>query len=483
MLRDLPGARPFARIEPGELVDLGNSWCIELWLRAEAYPQEDSTPVLVASLRRQDDEARDLVLRLDSRHLTPEFQDFHGPLAPPLREGWTHVALLYTAGRLRLICWRNGASTFDDSVQLEDEHYRLQSIVLASENGACLLFADLRLWSPAPSEQALNANRERPIDRVDDALAGHWRLDEGFGTVMMDSTDRNNHGRIEGGEYLADSGLSLRIGTVVTSPSRTRMTDGRSVVQLGQQAHWKDEPPAVVQERHLDAVEQDKEAVVAAVDESTPARLDELEAQITALRNELDDQESMLDEENASFEKAWTRKNEAVERERAEWDRRRRKILDRLASEQIHLKDFIVQLQDNLTRGRDRIRREHGSVVGFDTFSMDLKVLFGVGGVGLILPDPADAVDPGRLSTVKLRFRAAPNDEEEGKPKRAPVPALVGNTEDFGRRKLAQAGFRVNVVYQEVSDPTQAGRILAQLHDAQDMPLASVITLVVGQRP
>jgi beta-lactam-binding protein with PASTA domain len=65
------------------------------------------------------------------------------------------------------------------------------------------------------------------------------------------------------------------------------------------------------------------------------------------------------------------------------------------------------------------------------------------------------------------------------------VPWLEGGTEDFARRKLAQAGFRVDVVYQEVVDPVKDGRILAQIYDAKEggqAELDSVVTLVIGRR-
>jgi hypothetical protein len=491
LLQDTPGNRPSARIDFEPPEDLGNSFCIELWLRPQAYPQEGSTPVLVASLVRQDDELRDLVLRLDGQHMTPEFQDFHGPLAdPPPRDCWTHVALLYEAGRMRVIYWRKGEKTFDDSVQLQDERYRVWSIVLASENGASLLLAELRVWRPAREEQAIAADRERPIDRVDDALVGYWRLDEGSGTFMADTSVRSNPGTIEGGSYLADSGLQLRIGVALTHPEdRTVSTDGRSYTRYGRHASWRDDSPAVVQEQYLDALEPDKRSAAQAQHEAATGEMEQLDMQITALEDERETEEAAFGSERTSFELAWKRQSREVDRKRAEWDTKRRDVLADIerfdVSHKVRLKDFIVQLQRSLTQGRERIR-EYGRVVGLDTVSMDVKMLFGVGGIGLYLPDPGEISDPGRLSTVKLRFRAAPEEEqEEAKLKLAPVPALENNTEDFGRRKLAQAGFRVNVVYQEVTDPTQDGRVLAQLydaHDGQQAPLASSVTLVVGQR-
>ena len=177
-------------------------------------------------------------------------------------------------------------------------------------------------------------------------------------------------------------------------------------------------------------------------------------------------------------------KRKQIETRRREIQSQQQKILAGIVSSQkIHLKDFILRLQEDLTRGRERVRKDYGRIYGLDTVSMEVKVMPGVGGIGLHLPDPGLHVDPRRLSTLKLRFGAAAEEEVE-EPKWAPVPPLEGSTEDFARRKLGEVGFRVDVVYQEVAEATGDGRVLAQIFDARggEAQLGSIVTLVVGER-
>ena len=130
-------------------------------------------------------------------------------------------------------------------------------------------------------------------------------------------------------------------------------------------------------------------------------------------------------------------KLDAVRTQREEVEKRKKETLARIeSSRRIHLKDFILRLQEDIARGRENIREEYGRVYGLDSVSMDVKVVPGVGGVGLHLPDPDTRIDPGRLSTLKLRFRAGPA-EGEDKAKLATVPVARGR---HGGLRTAQAG-------------------------------------------
>ena len=118
-----------------------------------------------------------------------------------------------------------------------------------------------------------------------------------------------------------------------------------------------------------------------------------------------------------------------------------------------------------------------------DRVSVDVKMVAGVGGVGLPLPKQEAGVDPNRLSTLKLRFRAN-KEEEEAEGELVTVPWLEGNAQEFARHKLGEIGLRVDVVYQVVTEPSQHGRIVEQIYEANEdrqAALDSVVTLVVGR--
>ena len=224
LLRDLPGERQSARIDFDPPLELGSSFGIDFWFRTEAYARDAAAPVLIAGLRTvRTGAAVDLTLRLDQEHVTAELQNFRGPLSGPLPlNQWAHVALVYQAGELRLVCWQQGKPPLDEgqSVDSENESYRLSSLTLASENTATHLFAELRLRNGFLDAYSRAEHRERPLIGNEPGVIGYWKLDEGSGDLMVDSSLGCNDGVIAGGRYRLDSGLALRIGRAVDSPQR-----------------------------------------------------------------------------------------------------------------------------------------------------------------------------------------------------------------------------------------------------------------------
>lgn len=495
VLTDSPGERQSAGIDLPDL-DLGSDFCIEFWFRTDAYAAEGDSAVLKAGLKTADNRARDLVLRADGQHMTAELRDSPGLRArPPALHRWTHVALSFravqvpvgpeaqteTKGELQFKYWQDDQMFFEGAVQVENGSYRLNALALAAENGAIHAFAELRLWQPCPAPDFLVANRDQPIEGAT-GLIGYWKLDEGSGTLMVDSALGGNDGAIEGGRYQADSGLALRIG-VVHEPGtgRAQMPNGRYYPVAPERPIWRDPPRTPIEQTHLDELENARRRQLASLSKRSG-----MEALFHSAKEDLRAQQARRDAERGALEDMKDKKEEALENRRGKIREEELGILQSIeTSQKIHLKDFILRLQADLSFGRERISKEYGRVYGLDAVSMNVKVVPGVAGIGLHLPDPDTGLDPERLSTLKLRFKAV-SAEEEQKRKSAPVPALEGSTEDFARRKLVQAGFRVEAVYQEVADPAQEGRVLAQIFDATDKPgqalLASIVTLVVGER-
>jgi hypothetical protein len=481
VLRDLAGERQSARIDFDPPLDLGGTFTIELWVRTEAFPRGGTTPVLVAELRTTANDARrDLTLRLETEMFNAEFQNFRDAVSDriPLNQ-WTHVTLAYQAGELRVACWRPGMSPDIEGkrVKLQNESYRLTSLALASENGATHLFAELRLRDRYLAPVACMENRHRPLIGNENVI-GYWKLDEGSSDLMVDSSVRGNDGVIAGGGYRLDSGLELWIGRAADRPPRQWISDRLQSVG-GQRTHWLDPPRVDAENAHLAELERLRGISLQAANQE----LNGLVAKVADARAQLRNEVRKVEAAGGSLQAAEQDKRAQIERRREEILIEQNTILAGVKSSQrIHLKDFIVRLQEDLTHGRERIRKEFGRIYGLDTVSMEVKVVPGVAGIGLHLPDPALIMDPARLSTLKLRFKAAP-EEEEGEAKWVTVPPLEGSTEDFARRKLGQAGFRVDVVYQETAEATGNGRVLAQVYDGRgtEAQLGSIVTLVVGQ--
>ncbi len=244
VLRDLPGERQTARIDFDPPLDLGGTFSIELWFRTEAYPRGGTTPLLVAGLRNiRNGLARDLILGLDGEVLTAELQNFRGAVSDriPLNQ-WNHITLAYQPGELRVACWRAGMRTDLEGKRekLQNESYRLNSLALASENAATHLFAELRLYGVSLTPVASMDTREKPLIGSDNVI-GYWKLDEGSGDLMVDSSVRGNDGVIAGGTYRLDSGLALQIGRAANSPPRNWVND-RSQSACGHAQHGSMRP-------------------------------------------------------------------------------------------------------------------------------------------------------------------------------------------------------------------------------------------------
>jgi hypothetical protein len=482
VLRNRPGAQNEAIIDFERApLEIGNLFCIEFWFKPVAYPQEDSWAILGACFQTAAGTKDELVLRLGAQHLSPFFQHHREPLpkVPPQGQ-WTHLALAYNRGQwLQAMYPHKEQKYYEGKAELVAKDYRLIWLRLLAMKSAENWFAELRLWSMARSPKELADFRQRPLDGNEPGLIGYWKLDEGSGILMADSSDCGNDGTIQGGEWQRDSGLALQIG-VARSEGQRYSVDGKAVIYSGQRAQWIDPPRLDPQIAHLERLLAARQGLMAEENRQLQTRKSDL----ASLEDAKVGEEDHRSQKQRELDEDLRQKLDAVRTQREEVEEQKKETLARIeSSRRIHLKDFILRLQKYIARGREKIREQYGRVYGLDTVSMDVKVVPGVGGVGLHLPDPDTRIDPVRLSTLKLRFRAGPEGEE--KAKLSTVPWLEGGTEDFARRKLAQAGFRVDVVYQEVVDPVKDGRILAQIYDAKEggqAELDSVVTLVIGRR-
>src|SRR6266542_3746510 len=69
-----------------------------------------------------------------------------------------------------------------------------------------------------------------------------------------------------------------------------------------------------------------------------------------------------------------------------------------------------------------------------------------------------------------------------GKAPKTPVPNVVGRTKDDAKSRLEAAGFKVQVVLQDVDDPTRDGIVLSQSpRGGKEAQLGSTVTIVVGK--
>jgi eukaryotic-like serine/threonine-protein kinase len=129
--------------------------------------------------------------------------------------------------------------------------------------------------------------------------------------------------------------------------------------------------------------------------------------------------------------------------------------------------------------------------VSGDTAGAAAAELEGLGFQTDTTSEPSDDVPQGRVirtepeagsqrpegSTVTLVVSSGPEEEPEQQ-----VPQVVGLSENSAVAALESSGFQVDVVSQEVADPTQDGKVVDQdPNGGQDAPSGSTVTIAVGE--
>ena len=464
-------------------LELGGAFWIEFWLKPVAYPSDDGWAVLGAVFETEAGEKDELVLRLGAQQFGATFRWRLKPFSTiPLLGQWTHVALAYNRGEWTQVMF-SGGKTDEVSQRFPTESFRLTELRLLAKRSAENWFAELQIWKEPRDRHKLEPDWRSRLPGSHDyetGLIGHWSLDEVSGRVLVDKCG-GNHGVIEfGGEWQRDSGLAFTIGWVESSSEQRSVHANGQYVSYLPPPHWRDPPPPVDQQiKHLDVViEQGNKQMQNLEEDRRRIEADpELETNEREAWGALIQEGEQLEALKVSCEESVRSEKEKIEQQKA------KTLASIQSSQEIALEQFILKLEKNLARGRASIRRDYGRVYGMDRVSVDVKMVAGVGGVGLQLPKQEAGVDPNRLSTLKLRFRAN-KEEEEAEGELVTVPWLEGNTEEFARRKLGETGLRVDVVYQVVTEPSQHGRILEQIYEANEdrqAALDSVVTLVVGR--
>lgn len=60
---------------------------------------------------------------------------------------------------------------------------------------------DVRIWNVIRSDSEIMNNKDKKLNGNENGLVGCWKLDEGAGNIVRDSTFNRNHGSIKGGSW------------------------------------------------------------------------------------------------------------------------------------------------------------------------------------------------------------------------------------------------------------------------------------------
>lgn len=128
---------------------------------------------------------------------------------------WYHVAVSYDGSKF--MAYLNGKFIGEFTGALVQNY---DSFVLGrwANNYSSYLYngliRDARVWNKVLTQSEIQSNMNKELIGDEDSLIGYWKMDEGFGTVLNDSTDNNNDGTIHGAtwSYSHDSVMRLKQG-------------------------------------------------------------------------------------------------------------------------------------------------------------------------------------------------------------------------------------------------------------------------------
>lgn len=470
-------------------VDLKGGFSLEVWFRPDQYPARAgiSSTVLKAVLESPDKQG-ELRINLSDKTIDVNFLGLScfGKSPGPALGKWVHLSLRYQPGQVAATFWQDGNILLQDVKEEDQRRYRMTTLELCVDFGAQNSFSELRLWSRVLPNAEISESRQKRLIGSEPGLVGYWRLDEESGNHLIDSGSGRFHGFAD--DVISfrrlDSGLALRLGSMqLSNGGRSDTGDGRRQYwDPYRRPKWASAPETDKHMTHVGPLLAECGKRISQVKDD----LVQLDADLKLGEKSAQQLRQVVEAKNLTLVSDRTNKEEAFQRAWEYYQEEEAKVRKSSLpnSSTVDAKDLISRLQEDLSRSRKKIREWQQNVYGLDNFSIEIRMVPGVGGAGVHLPEPNVRIDPDRLSTLKLRFRSVP---EEAKPEIATVPQLINCTEVFARRSLAKVGFRVSVVYEATLDPAQDGRVLTQWHQAiPDDPakaeLNTAVILVVARR-
>ncbi|MGQ0595194.1 MAG: PASTA domain-containing protein [Gammaproteobacteria bacterium] len=325
----------------------------------------------------------------------------------------------------------------------------MRAIVLGANDLDSLSIAEVRLWDGglfASKEDQLEFVGGRRLDGRESKLVGYWKLAEGQGTRLMDSSRFGNHGTLTGGEWLdaTQSGLQLDCGFEV---ARQRREELRQLCEKIQDL--KDEAAGLAQQKDL------------------------LNSNIEHLRNE----QARLDSDMQAIDMDLKLELQALEQEFAEW---KKLIKD---GGKVGLDDFSESVASEVQEASEALG-EAKSAYQLQSVGLEVKMLpvqrEGEEDFMVTFPQLDDEqVQAGQLSTLNLSLEPRPPSPPRIE---KPVPDVRGYTELVARRLLGQAGFRVDVMDHAAENEAEFDRVIGQEPGAGTKTgLNKTVTIFLGR--
>ena len=106
---------------------------------------------------------------------------------------WEHLATTYNGSEMTLYLNGKLTDTLGEYGNVLDVSFVILGLVDHSFHG---VIDEVRIWNVARTEAKIQADMNRSLRGDEPGLVGYWRLDEGTGQAILDSSSHGNDGRL-----------------------------------------------------------------------------------------------------------------------------------------------------------------------------------------------------------------------------------------------------------------------------------------------
>lgn len=206
----------------GSYVDIGNAladispivnFTVEFWIKPDSVSSVDF-PLVLKSGGSEDEEDNDsfnIKLVNDDIFIQYEFGSAAQNVAFTTSDfsvsanTWQHIAVVRSADTDDIRIYKNGVLVETESSSLSDDDPTgadsAEQKLLLGVNSAKTKFFDgemahVRIWNVARNATQIARNYLRSVDNTATGLVGYWKLNEGNGTTVLDSSSNSNSGTL-----------------------------------------------------------------------------------------------------------------------------------------------------------------------------------------------------------------------------------------------------------------------------------------------
>ena len=210
-----------------DFVDIGNAlanispivnFTVEFWIKPDSVSSVDF-PLVLKSGGSEDEEDNDsfnVKLVNDDIFIQYEFGSAAQNVAfttgdfSVAANTWQHIAVVRSADTDDVRIYKNGALVETESSVLSDNDPTgadsAEQKLYLGRNFANSKFYDgemahVRIWNVARNATQIERNYLRSVDNTATGLVGYWKLNEGTGTTVLDSSTNSNSGTINGATF------------------------------------------------------------------------------------------------------------------------------------------------------------------------------------------------------------------------------------------------------------------------------------------